>query len=116
MGSETSRWGSSAARYTGYNVAAPGPNTAICGGIKFGPNASACRVTVVTCTDGTTPHKWGLNGVTALTAGDLFTFVFAVRSTDDGLDTGTDLTYDFEVETDGVIEILLVDEVTGGVV
>lgn len=112
-------------KYTGWNESAPGANTGITGGIKFGANASACRVTValttssvfnVTCTDGSTTHKWNLNDGTALGAAKLKTFTFAVRATDDGTESGTALTYDFEVETDGVIETLLVEEITGGVI
>lgn len=113
------------AKYSGYNVSAPGANTGITGGITFSPQASVCRVTValttssvfnVTCTDGSTPHKWGLNESGALNAADLYTFTFAVRANATGLDGGSDLTYDFEVETDGVIECLFVEEVVGPVI
>jgi len=108
-----------------FNGSAPGANTAILAtGLRPSHTASAYRITValttssvlnVTCTDGTTPHKWGLNASAALNAADLYTFTFAVRSTDDGLSTGTNLTYNFEVETDSVIECLFVEEVTGAV-
>ncbi len=113
------------AKYSGFNVSAPGANTGITGGINFSPQASVCRVTValttssvlnVTCTDGSTTHKWGLNASDALNAADLYTFSFAVRASATGLAGGAALTYDFEVETDGVIEQLLVDEVVGPVV
>lgn len=112
-------------KYAGFNLSAPGANTGITGGIKFGATAAACRVTValatssvfnVTCADGTTTHKWGLNASAALNAANLYTFTFSVRNTHNGQDTGTALTYDFEVETDGVVEQLLVEEVTGAVV
>ena len=113
-------------KYTGFNISAPGANTdIISGGIKFSPQAAVCRVTValttssvfnVECTDGSTTHVWGLNESGALNAGDLYTFTFAVRANATGLDGGSDLTYNFQVETDGVIECLFVEEVVGPVI
>jgi len=113
------------AKYTGFNVSAPGANAGITGGMKFSPQASVARVTValttssvinVTCTDGTTTHKWGLNESGALNAADLYTFTFAVRANATGLAGGADLTYDIEVETDSVIEVLFIEEVIGAVI
>jgi len=57
----------------------------------------------------------GLNGDTALSAGCLYTFVFGVTGTTDGLKAGTACTYNFQVETDSDI-FLLVDEVHGPVI
>ncbi len=108
-------------RYAGFNVSAPGANTAIFTAMTSGDNASACRVTVALTTssvlnagfsDGSDTHKVGLNESGALNAADLYTFTFAWPSTD-----GTnDLTLTLEVETDGVIELLVVDEIQGSVV
>jgi hypothetical protein len=113
------------AKYTGFNVSAPGADTGITSGVKFTPSASVCRITIalttssvvnITCTDGSTTHKWGLNASAALNAADLYTFTFAVRANATGLAGGLDLTYDVEVETDSIIEILLLDEVVGAVI
>lgn len=103
-----------------YNGSAPGANTGIINaidGAAVSPERRALwRVTValttssvfnVTATDGTTPHKWGLNASSALNAADLYTFTFGVDP---------NLTYDFEVETDSVIEQLLVEELYTAVV
>ena len=91
--------------------------------MKFNNNSALCRVTIqlavssvvnVTCTDGTTPFTWGLRG-SKIPAGKVKTFMFGVRASKDGTNTGDALTYDFEVETDGIIQQLLVEEVLGGV-
>lgn len=105
---------------TVFNGSAPGANAGILGtAIRPGENASAFRVSValttssvfnVTCYDGSTTHKWGLNESGALNAADLYTFTFGVRNTKDGT---TSLVYNFEVETDGVIEYLVVEEIIG---
>jgi len=125
MSQEFSASPSCSSIYTGFDVAAPGANTGVTGGITFGPKASACRVTValttssvlnLTCTDGSTTHKWGLKESGALNAADIYTFTFAVRKTADGLKGGTGLTYDLEVETDGVIEVLMIEEVQGAAI
>lgn len=122
---EFSSSGSCHSKYRAFNQSAPGADTAIIsGGLTFSESAAACRVTValttssvfnVTCTDGSTTHKWGLNASAALNAADLYTFTFAVAASDDGTSGGTALTWNFEVESDGVIEYLAVDEVKGGV-
>lgn len=110
---------------TVYNGSAPGANTNILSSsLTPGPNASAYRVTVclatasvfnVRVTNGTTAFTMGLNASAALNAGDLYTFTFGVRK--NSTQTGTTaLSYNFQVETDGVINYLLVDEILGPVV
>lgn len=105
--------------YRAYNQGAPGANTAIVsGGFTVSDKCAKIRVTValttesvlnLTATDGSTAHKWGLNASTALTAGNIFTFEHAVIDSD-GTNT---ITYNLEVETDGVVEMLVVDEIQG---
>ena len=122
-----------AAIITGYAIAAPGANTAIpfidAGGtsvttFKVGAAAVALRLTVslatgsvfnLHVTDGTTAYTQKFNGGTALTAGVLYTFTVGARrySTNNN---ATELTYDFQVATDGIIQTLFVEEVSGGVV
>ena len=55
----------------------------------------------LSATDGSTTHVWGLNASAALQAADLYDFEF-----------GTDpaLAYNVQVETDGVIEQLIWDD------
>lgn len=114
-----------------YAQAAPGANTNIIAtgyqypsvaGIRFTRRASRCRVFVVlttgsvlnyTVTDGTTAYTNGLNASTALNAGDAYEFEFSVQATTDGTESGTVLTYNFQVETDSVIRQMLVTELTG---
>ena|SRR3990167_2269979 len=98
-----------------YALAAPGVNTnMLATGVVPKATGSAFRVTVslttasvfnVHMTDGTTAYVIGLNASVALQAGDLYTFTFSA----DPL-----LTYNFQVETDGVIRTLIVDEIVGG--
>ena len=98
-------------RATVFNGSAPGANTDILSS-AISPKAGCvkARLTValttgsvlnVTATDGTTTHVWGLNASAALQAADLYDFEF-----------GTDpaLSYNVQVETDGVIEQLLWDD------
>lgn len=59
-----------------------------------------------TVTDGTTAYTVGLNESIALNASDAYEFEIAA---------GSDYTYNFQVETDGVIRHLLVIEVMGAV-
>lgn len=100
-----------------YEGSAPGANTNILAS-NITPTtpskATAYRITVVLetasvfnvrVTDGTTANTWGLNASAALTASDLYTFTIGVHPT---------LQYNFQVETDGVIGLLLVEEVDGG--
>lgn len=100
-----------------YNLAAPGANTNIlaANATPETPGSSAFRVTValavasvfnVRVTDGTDAFTWGLNESVALNAGDLYTFTFGVQK---------GLSYNFQVETDGIIQFLLCEEITGGV-
>lgn len=109
---------------TVYALAAPGANTNIVTPFKVSESASALRVTVclttgsvfnVRVTDGTTAYTQSLNGGTALTAACIYTFTFGVRRYSTGTGT-TELTYSFQVATDGVIQTLFVEEVTGPVV
>lgn len=111
-------------RSVNYNVSAPGVNTNILAtgltpiypkSIGVGNEASVFRVTVVlatgsvfnyTVTNGTTAFTVGLNASAALNAGDEYVFDIPVHST---------YTYNFQVETDGVIRILWVQEIVGNV-
>lgn len=105
------------AKATVFNQAAPGANTNILAtAISPYDTASTFRVTVVlavasvfnfTVTSGTTTFTVGLNASAVLNAGDAYTFNFGVRST---------YTYNFQVATDGIIRLLLVEEVAGGVI
>lgn len=101
---------------TVFNQSAPGANTNILS-TALTPirNDSVFRITVclatasvlnTTVTSSGTTKTIGLNASSALQAGDMYTFSFGVRST---------YTYNFQVETDGVINLLLVEEVVGGV-
>jgi len=105
----------------------PGANTDILStDLTPDRTVSAYRITV-SCDTGTVFNvmvddgrsagavAYALNGGTALTAGALYTFVFGVTATDDGLKAGTACTYNFQVETDSEIH-LLVDEVHGPVI
>ena len=98
-------------RDTVFNGAAPGVDTDIFSSDLTPTQGSLrARVTValttssvlnVTATDGTTTHTWGLNASAALQAADLYDFTFG---------TDPDLAYNVQVETDGVIEQLLWDD------
>jgi len=93
-----------------YDLAAPGADTDIFTAVTPKDGVYAWRVTValttssvfnVSATDGTTPHVWGLNASGALNAADLYSFEHAVSP---------DITYSYQVETDSVVEALIVDE------
>ncbi len=111
---------------TVYAGAAPGINTNILStGVQVSPSASAIRVTVVlatssvfnfTVTDGTTAYTVGLNASAALNAGDAYTFVFGARRYKSQPNGSVELTYNFQVETDGVINLLFVEEVAAPVI
>jgi len=101
----------------GFNIAAPGANANIFA-TTITPSypVSALRVTVVlavaavlnfTVTNSGTTFTCGLNQSLALNSGDAYTFVFGVNGSN---------TYNFQVETDGIIRVLQVDEVPEGVV
>ena len=98
-----------------YALAAPGANTNAITPVTPHDTSSMLRVTVVLAvasvfnvqtTDGTTAYTWGLNGSVPLNAGDLYVFEFPCSSLQ---------TYSFRVETDGIIQTLLVDEIRGAV-
>lgn len=107
-------------RFSDVDIAAPGANTGITGGIT--PTVGcAIRVTVslatssvfnVTVTpDGGTKRTHGLNTSAPLNANDLYSFVFGAAIADA---SGAALSYDFEVETDGIIRYLVVEEAQVG--
>ena len=110
---------------TVYNGSAPGANTNILTtSLKVSESACAIRITVclttgsvfnMQTTDGTTAYVNGLNGSTALNAGDVYTFTVGARRYSSQTGT-TELSYNFQVETDSVIRFLFVEEVTGPVV
>jgi len=98
-------------RATVFNGSAPGSNTDILA-TAITPRQGSVRARIaaalttgsvlnITATDGTTTHVWGLNASAALQAADLYSFEF-----------GTDpaLSYNVQVETDGVVEQLLWDD------
>ena len=98
-------------RGTVFNGSAPGTDTDIFSSDLTPRGGSVrARVTValttssvlnLSATDGTTTHVWGLNASAALQAADIYEFTF-----------GTDpaLAYNVQIETDGVIEQLLWDD------
>ncbi len=111
---------------TVYKGHAPGANTNILAtSVKVSGHASAIRVTVclatasvfnLRITDGTDAFTIGLNASAALQAGDLYTFTFGARRYKsqpytDG--TTAEFSYNFQVKTDGVINLLFVDEIIG---
>jgi hypothetical protein len=99
-----------------FNVPAPGANSDILTTSLTPIYGAAFRITVclatasvfnVTITRSGTTYTAGLNSSVALNAGDLYTFVFGVSTSN---------AYNFQVETNGVIRILQVDEVSSGVI
>lgn len=68
---------------------------------------SVFNVIVTTVAAGGATFTCALNSGTALTGTQLFTFVFGVSTTN---------TYNFQVATNGVIQILQIDEVCSGVI
>lgn len=104
--------------------AAPGVNTDIFTALTPGPGATAWRIQIalttgskvdLRVTDGSTAYSQTLNNDTALTAACLYNFTVLVSNTS-SLSGTTSLTYSLRVKTDSVIQTLIVDEVTGGVV
>ncbi len=95
-----------------YSGSAPGANTDILAtDVNPEHDYTLFRVTIclatssvfnVTTDDGTTAYTNGLNSSVALNAGDMYTFVFSTRQ---------GIGYNFQVETDGVIRFLYVEEV-----
>ena len=109
-----------ARRYIGHAVAAPGANTDIFTAVAPIHPGSFFEVTIslatssivdVRVTDGTTAYSQALNSAVALTAGQLYSFTFAV-SRFSSVGGATALTYSIRVRTDGIIQTLIVDEVT----
>lgn len=100
----------------GYNITAPGANTNILSaGItpKYGAgifrvfiNLAVASVVNYTVTDGTTAFTAGLNSSVAIGAGDDAGFDFSHM----GSGLGATYTYNFQVETDGVIRQIRVYE------
>ncbi len=98
-----------------FNGAAPGANTNILpANIKPSQGASTFRIAAtfenatvfnLFVTDGTTPFVLGLNSSVALGSQDAFAFEIPVDE---------DLEYNFQIETNGGIRQLLVNEVKGG--
>lgn len=115
------------AKVTEWNRSAPGANVGIVsGGFKVSPCCSMLRITLVlattsvvnlTITDGSQARAIGVNGNTAITAETWWTGVVPVRNNTTGAGVNgtslTEFTYNIEVETDGAIWLLWVDEVTG---
>lgn len=106
-------------RSNNHNVPAPGSNTDILGTNITPKYDGEFKVTVslatdsvfnLVDTDGTDSFTQGLKESGTLNASDRYTFTFAVQ---------TGHSYNFQVETDGIIETLIVDELndvgSGGV-
>lgn|SRR3990167_2958124 len=102
-----------------FNRAAPGANTNILTSNITPAEGSAMRVSVVlatasvfntTITDGTTTFTCGLNASVALTAGDMYFFEFACHPSETNSGSANALGYNFQVETDGIIRYLVVEE------
>src|SRR3990167_5465641 len=108
------------------SLAAPGANTDILAA-DFSPSTRcAWRVTVslgtasvfnVVAESGATAYTIDLNGGVALTASTMYTFTFSAappgQATVGGVLTACTIDYNFRVETDGVIQYLMVEEVYG---
>ena len=101
----------------GYARAAPGANANILTvGLTPKMATGIWRISVVlavasvfnmTETDGTTAYTHGLNSSSALNAGDMYTFDVPHMGKPT---SGTTFTYNFQVETDGIIRRLTVSE------
>lgn len=99
-----------------FNGPAPGIDTDILSSNVNLKEDGALRISIALTTasivnlmvdDGTTTHALGLNASVELSAGDLFSFSVAATKLDS---TGTVLNYNLQVETDSVIEYLIVQE------
>lgn len=99
-----------------FNVAAPGANTNILSTSLTPTYGAAFRITVclatasvfnMTVTRSGTTFTCGINSSVALNAGDLYAFTLGVSTAN---------TYNFQVETDGIIRVLQIDEVSSGVI
>ena len=99
-----------------FNQAAPGADTNILTTAITPQYFGALRITIVLATasvvnytearSGTT-FTCGLNSSVALNAGDAYTFVF---------DCSPSSTYNFQVETNGIIRLLKVSEIPAAVI
>lgn len=99
-----------------FNQSAPGANTDIFAtALTTQYTASTIRITVVlatasvfnvTITRSGTTFTCGMNESNTLNSGDMYTFTFGARSGD---------SLNCRVETDGVIRILRIDELSGAV-
>ena len=108
-------------RVAKFNLSAPGANTAIFTAISPVDQNAYWRIQIalttssvvnITVTDGTTTHKFGLNDDVAITAATPFTQDVRVPRYIDSENASTTslLSYSLELETDGVVELLTVDE------
>ena len=97
-----------------FNLAAPGANTDFytadltpvypASTMRVSVRLSTASVLNLIIKQGATTFTTGLNASAALQAGDLYTFVFGINGS---------CTYNFQVETDGVISYFQVDELSG---
>lgn len=107
-----------------FDFAAPGANTGIINAVNSSAHAPRfnsymdvyAALTVastinVTCTDGTDTHKWGLNESLSLQSKDLYRFKVMTPARDQA---GSQLTFDIEIESDGVVEALFIYSVRHG--
>jgi len=118
---------------TKFLLAAPGANTDFVTDFTVAKHCTSLRIAVCLATSsvlnlmmvdaGATSANVlaaGLNGNVALTAGALYTFSVPVTRTEDGEAddaTGSNvINYNFQVETNGVINLLIVDEMVGAVI
>jgi hypothetical protein len=124
MGVEQSAVLTVARRVMVHNGAAPGANTDIFTAITPAKNASCWRVGIclstsskvdIRVTDGSNAHSQVLNADVALVATAYYTFTFPVAAVST-LTGSTAMTYSLRVQTDSVIETLIVDEVQGAVI
>lgn len=110
-------------KYVAVAQAAPGANTAIisggftvptAGAIRFSFSPATATVFNLTATPaGVSKRTIGMNSSVAIAAGDGYTGVWSVSPKDQN---GNVITYNFEIETDGIISYLQVDFEEGGMV
>lgn len=102
-----------------FNRAAPGANTDILTTAITPKEGCAIKITALlatgsvlnmTVTDGTTTFTGGLNSSTSLNAGDWYTFTIGANPVETNSGDGNPLSYNFQVETDGIIQMLLIQE------